>query len=264
MTTPHPPAPNANPQAPARVAWWNERQGRAILYQILVVAGVVLLASYLVANTLANLESRNIATGFGFLEREAGFGISEATIAYSPADTYLRALVVGLLNTLLIAVAGIVLATILGTLAGIARLSHNWLVAQLAAFYVESLRNIPVLLQLFFWYSLITEGLPLPRQALNPLPGVYLSNRGLFVPLPAWDLAFGLALAALAAAIAATAALAVWGRRRQERTGKILPTFRIGLALIIGLPMLAWLAGGAPRRSTPQPSRVSTSRAADA
>ncbi|MBX3516921.1 MAG: amino acid ABC transporter permease [Rhodospirillales bacterium] len=246
MTTPHPPAPNANPQAPARVAWWNERQGRAILYQILVVAGVVLLASYLVANTLANLESRNIATGFGFLEREAGFGISEATIAYSPADTYLRALVVGLLNTLLIAVAGIVLATILGTLAGIARLSHNWLVAQLAAFYVESLRNIPVLLQLFFWYSLITEGLPLPRQALNPLPGVYLSNRGLFVPLPAWDLAFGLALAALAAAIAATAALAVWGRRRQERTGKILPTFRIGLALIIGLPMLAWLAGGAP------------------
>ena len=243
---PHSPASDASSPPPPRVAWWNDRRGRAILYQIAVVAGVVLLAAYLIANTLANLETRNIATGFGFLDREAGFGISEAIIPYSPADSYLRALFAGLLNTLLMSVVGIVLATLLGIAAGIARLSRNWLVAQLAALYVESLRNIPVLLQLFFWYSLITEGLPLPRQALQPLPGVFVTNRGLFMPLPLWHPGFTLVLAAFALAVAATVALTLWGRRRQERTGKLLPTFRIGLALIVGLPALAYLAVGAP------------------
>lgn len=156
--------------AAARVAWWNDARIRAVIAQVAVLGGVILLVAYLVSNTLANLETRNIATGFGFLQREAGFGISESAIPYNPANTYFRALAVGVFNTLKVAVVGIILATFIGILAGVARLSRNWLVARLATCYVEGLRNIPVLLQLFFWYALITEGLPGPRQALNP-PG---------------------------------------------------------------------------------------------
>jgi general L-amino acid transport system permease protein len=231
---------------PARVAWWNDRRVRAVLYQVLVVAAVVAVAAYLVSNTLANLASRNIATGFGFLGREAGFGISESLIDYKPADTYARAILVGLLNTLYVSIIGIVLASVLGTIAGIARLSRNWLIARLASIYVESLRNIPVLLQLFFWYALITEGLPIPRQAFELLPGFFLSNRGFKFPVPIAHEAFTFALIAFAAAVVGTILLSRWARRRQEATGQPFPTLAAGLGLIIGLPVLAWLAGGAP------------------
>ncbi len=234
---------------PARVdgvAWWNDRKTRAIFYQVLVLGGVVLLAWYLISNTLHNLGTRNIATGFGFLGREAGFGISEHVIPYSPADTYFRAIVVGLLNTLLVSFLGIILATILGTLAGIARLSRNWLVARFATIYVETARNVPVLLQLFFWYALVTEGLPSAREAFNPLPGVFLSNRGLKLPAPIADPAYGLMAIALVLGIVGAWGVARWARLRQERTGQLFPSFRVGLALILGLPLVAYLAGGAP------------------
>jgi general L-amino acid transport system permease protein len=219
---------------------------RGVLYQLLVLGSVVLLAAYLVSNTLDNLESRNIATGFGFLQREAGFGVSESLIEYSPADSYLRVLVVGLFNTLKVSLLGIVLATVLGTIAGVARLSTNWLVARFAAVYVEGLRNIPVLLQLFFWYALITEALPGNRQALNPLPGVFLSARGLKLPEPVWETTHLVMLAAFVAGIAAAWGVARWARLRRERTGQLFPSIQVSLALIIGLPVLAWLAGGAP------------------
>ena len=138
---------------------------------------------FLVSNTLTNLEDRRIASGFGFLGREAGFEIGQSFfLQYSAADTYLRALVVGVVNTLVVAAIGIVLATALGFLVGLARLSPNFLLRQLAAAYVEFVRNVPVLVQLFFWYALIAETLPHPREALNPLPGVFLSNRGIFLP----------------------------------------------------------------------------------
>jgi general L-amino acid transport system permease protein len=228
------------------VAWWNDRKTRAIFYQVLVLGGVVLLAWYLISNTLHNLGTRNIATGFGFLGREAGFGISEHVIPYSPADTYFRAIVVGLLNTLLVSFLGIILATILGTLAGIARLSRNWLVARFATIYVETARNVPVLLQLFFWYALVTEGLPSAREAFNPLPGVFLSNRGLKLPAPIADPAYGLMAIALVLGIVGAWGVARWARLRQERTGQLFPSFRVGLALILGLPLVAYLAGGAP------------------
>ena len=154
---------------------------RGVLYQVVVVAAVVALGWYLVHNTLTNLSARGIATGFHFLEREAGFDLGESPIPYSSADSYAYALLVGLLNTLVVAVIGIALATAIGLVVGIARLSGNWLVARLATLYVEGVRNIPLLLQLFIWYGLVTN-LPVPRQALNPLPGVFLSNRGLKVP----------------------------------------------------------------------------------
>jgi general L-amino acid transport system permease protein len=228
------------------VAWWNDVRIRGVLYQILVIGAIVVVGWYLVSNTLANLESRNIATGLGFLQREAGFGVSESPIPYSAADTYLRVLFVGILNTLKVSVIGIALATILGTFAGIARLSSNWLVSTFAAVYVEGLRNIPVLLQLFFWYTMITEALPSPRQAMNPLPGIFLSNRGFRYPEPLWDPAYGLVLAALLLAVLGVIALATWARRRQARTGQIFPAFRAGLALLVGLPLVAYLVGGAP------------------
>ena len=143
----------------------------------------VAVAWFFISNTLANLEERRIASGFGFLGREAGFEISEsAFLTYGAANTYLRALIVGLVNTLSVSVIGIIAATVLGTFIGLARLSRNFLLNRLSAIYIEFVRNVPLLVQLFFWYAVITEGMPGPREALSPLPGVFLSNRGLFFP----------------------------------------------------------------------------------
>ena len=158
---------------------------RGWLFQAGLLAAAGLVLWFFVSNTAHNLETRKIASGFGFLWREAGFEIGETgAIAYSAADSYLRALVVGLWNTLRVAAIGVVFATLLGTLIGLARLAPNWLLVKLAAAYVEVIRNVPLLVQLFFWYAIISENLPGPAEALNPLPGVYLSNRGIFFPLP--------------------------------------------------------------------------------
>ena len=147
---------------------------------------MLLGAWYLVSNALENLEARRIASGFGFLWREAGFEIGETTfLSFSAADAYLKALAVGLLNTFRVALLAIVFATMLGVIIGLARLSLNWLLAKIAAGYVEVMRNVPLVVQLFFWYAVITESLPAPAEALNPLPGVFLSNRGLAFPVPA-------------------------------------------------------------------------------
>jgi general L-amino acid transport system permease protein len=158
---------------------------RRIAYQALVAAAVAALGWFVISNTVANLEARRIASGFGFLGREAGFEIGESFfLRYDAADSYARALVVGLTNTLAVAAIGIVLATLLGGAIGLARVARNALVRALAAAYVEFVRNVPLLVQLFFWYALITEALPGPRQALSPLPGVFLTNRGIFFPIP--------------------------------------------------------------------------------
>jgi len=171
------------------------RRVRAALYQAGLAAAVALLAWYFVSNTAANLESRRIASGFAFLAREAGFEIGETTfLAYSAADSYLRALAVGVLNTFRVAGIGVVAATLLGVLVGLARLSPNWLLSKIAAGYVEVIRNIPLLVQLFFWYAIIAENLPGPREALQPLPGVFLSNRGIVLPAVASWLPFTLGL----------------------------------------------------------------------
>lgn len=231
---------------PAAGAFWNNRTFRAVAAQVIVVGVIALCAWYLISNTLTNLAERQIATGFGFLEREAGFGISESLIEYSPADTYGRALQVGILNTLLVAGIGIFLATIVGTLIGIARLSTNWLVRKLSSMYVELFRNTPLLLQLYFWYQLISEALPAPRQALQPFTGAFLSNRGLKLPALQEHPAHDWILLALALGL-----LAAWGWARQARlhqmaTGKIRPVLWPSLGLILGLPLAVFLAFGAP------------------
>lgn len=161
------------------------KKAKEIAYQGLVLAALAALGWFLISNTAANLEARRIASGFGFLGREAGFEIGESfLLSYGAADSYARALAVGLANTLIVSVIGIVLATVLGTVVGLLHLSGNHLARVLGAAYVEFLRNVPLLVQLFFWYALITETLPAPRQALEPLPGVFLTNRGIFLPLP--------------------------------------------------------------------------------
>ena len=152
-----------------KIAFWYDPKKRSVLFQLGVLAMVGLLGYYLVSNTLANLERQAIATGFGFLDREASFEIGESVIPYSAANKYARALLVGVLNTLLVSFIGVILTVILGTFIGILRLSSNWLVSKLAAVYTEVFQDIPVLLQLFFWYAFFYEVLPSPRQAMNPL-----------------------------------------------------------------------------------------------
>src|SRR5688572_30079517 len=162
---------------------WRSAKGRRIAYQAAAIGAALAVAWFLISNTMQNLEERRIASGLGFLGREAGFEIGEsAFLTYSASDTYLRALIVGLTNTLAVALVGIVFATFLGTAIGLSRLSKNFLLRTLSGGYIEFMRNVPLLVQLFFWYAVITEGLPGSREALSPLPGVFLSNRGIFFP----------------------------------------------------------------------------------
>jgi len=168
----------------AAVPFWNDPGKRSILYQIGVALMVGLLGYYLISNTLANLERQAIATGFGFLEKESAFEIGESLVSYSAADSYGRALVVGALNTMLVALIGITLTVILGALIGIARLSSNWLISKMAGVYIEVFQDIPILLQLFFWYALFYNVLPAPKLALHPFAGLFLSNRGLVFAVP--------------------------------------------------------------------------------
>src|SRR5205085_7298281 len=216
-------AETADTLRPKRPPPWNDPKVRGIAYQVLFVGIVVAIGAFLVNNTLTNLQRQNIASGFGFLHREAAFSIGESLVAYSPADTYFRAFLVGLTNTLYVAALGIVLATILGTVMGLARLSSNWLIRKLAQVYVETFRNIPLLLQLFFWWALLRESAPAPRQAWEPLPGVFVSNRGIAFPLPNPDPSYGWMVLALFIGIFATVGIFRWARQRQARTGGQFP-----------------------------------------
>lgn len=223
----------------------NER-ARGIFYQVLLLAAVFGVGWYLISNTLHNLSTRQIQVGFDFLGREAGFEIAESQIAYGPADTYLRAFLVGLFNTLHVAFIGIVLATILGTLVGIARLSSNWLLSRLASGYVETMRNIPLLLQLFVWYGVFTELMPPVRQAVDLGGGIFVTQRGLYYPWPEPHAAWSAVGWALLAGVLLAFAWRFYARRLQERTGRQLPVGIPAVLLVAGLPLAAWLYLGAP------------------
>ena len=220
---------------------WSDQRFRGLVWQVVVVGLVAAVLFWLWRNTVHNLDVRRISTGFGFLSREAGMPIADSLIAYRPSDTYARALLVGVLNTLRVALIGIILATILGTLIGIARLSKNWLLAKLAAVYVETLRDLPLLLQLLAWY-VVLQGLPPGRQALHPVAGVYLSNRGLVVPTIAWLPVHVWVLLAVAAGIAATWIYRRFARTRQMRDGQPRRVWPAALLLVIGLPALVSVA----------------------
>jgi general L-amino acid transport system permease protein len=232
--------------APEKVPFWLDPKKRAILFQFVTFCMVGLLAYYLVSNTLINLKKQNIATGFSFLHKESSFEIGESLIPYSAASTYGRALLVGALNTIKVAFVGIVITIVLGTFIGVARLSTNWAVSKLAAIYIEVMQDIPVLLQLFFWYSIFYESLPPPREAICPGAGIYLCNRGVAFTLPEAHPAHNYMLLAFVVACAIVYAMRRWARKRQEGTGQAFPVFRVSIATLIGLPLVVWLAFGAP------------------
>jgi general L-amino acid transport system permease protein len=232
---------------PARVAFYNDPRVRSIAYQVALCAVVGILVYGAARNAIDNLQRAHIASGFGFWNHTAGFDISQTLIGFdSAASSYGRAFWVGLLNTLLVAGLGIVFASILGFIIGIARLSKNWLVAKTAAGYVETIRNIPLLLQLLFWYNAVLKALPAIRDSLVIPGGIYLNNRGLFIPVPVFKSGFGFVLIALAAGIAGAIVFYVWARKRQERTGLQAPVFTTTLALVIGLPLVVLALAGFP------------------
>jgi len=230
-----------------RVAPWNDPVIRGWVFQIVVVSLVGLLAWYLVSNTMENLARQKIASGFHYLEREAGFEIGDTMIEYSPASTYARAIWVGILNTLRVAVLGIILATVLGTVIGVGRLSPNWLLSRICEWYVEAFRNVPLLLWLFLFYKLISEAFPGPRQAISMMwNSVFLSNRGVYFPVPMADPIHKWMGLAFLVGIAAAFFINRWAKQRQATTGQPFPIMSTALGVIIGLPFVVWLLGGAP------------------
>jgi general L-amino acid transport system permease protein len=224
----------------------NDPTVRAFVFQALIIGAVVALAVWLVGNTMDNLQRRSIATGFHFLEREAAFGIGESLIEYHPSNSYGYAFIVGVLNTLKVAGVGVAMATILGLIVGISRLSSNWLVSRLATVYVEVLRNIPPLLQLFVWYGVISESMPMVKQALNPMPGFFISKKGVWLAVPMASPVWAWMGVAALAGIAIAWGVSRWAAARQARTGAPFPTMTAAFGLILGLPLLVWLLGGAP------------------
>lgn len=230
----------------AAVPFWRDAGKRAIGVQIIALFIVSGISYYLFSNTQANLARQSIATGFGFWGKEASFEIGESLIRYSAADSYGRALLVGALNTLKVAFIGIILTTVLGSFVGIARLSSNWLVSKVAGIFIEVMQNIPILLQLFFWYAIFYESFPSPRQALNPIKGVFLCNRGFIFAIPeAHSAHMAMGWMFLAVLIGGWF-LNRWGYKRQELTGQAFPAGRITTALAIFLPLLIWALYGAP------------------
>ncbi|WP_186395369.1 amino acid ABC transporter permease [Stappia sp. TSB10GB4] len=218
---------------------------RTVIYQVALAAAVALLGFYLYQNVIANLSRQNIATGFGFLDQVAQFEIGETLIAYSSRDTYGRALLVGLINTLTVSAAGIVVATVIGFSVGIARVSTNWLLQRIATAYVEIVRNIPVILQVIFWAAVI-RNLPAPRQAIELWGLGFLSNRGLTFVMPVAHAAHVWMLAALVTGIVLAAVASHLAKRHREATGRYVDMLWPSIALIAGLPLLVWLVFGAP------------------
>jgi general L-amino acid transport system permease protein len=264
-----------------KVAFYNNPKFRSAFYQLAVLAAVVWVGVEFAINARANLEAQNIRFGFRFLDDPAGFGISQSLISYSEQDTYRRVFFVGLLNTLLVSALGIVLATVLGFIIGLARLSPNWLLARLAGGYVELIRNLPLLFQILFWYLAVLLAMPLPRQSigvgLQPLllsvadgfaylqhfgapeaiaqwwrsladwvgpPAIYLNNRGLITPRAIFGEGSWVVAAAFVIAVLAVIGLRVWARRRQEATGARFPVFWISLAILVCVPALTMFAIG--------------------
>jgi general L-amino acid transport system permease protein len=236
------PAEHIRPKAPLI---YNPKV-RGMAYQAVLCAVILFLVWSAIHNAAENLARAKIATGFGFWDNTAGFDISQTLIEYATTSTYGRAFWVGLINTLVVAGLGIVLATVLGFVIGIARLSKNWLLGRMAGFYVETIRNIPLLLQLLFWYNAVLKALPAMRESLAVPGGGFLNNRGLFLPQPLFQPGSGLALIALGLGVLAAIAYRGWARRRQMRTGQQAPVLWVALGLVVALPLAVLALSGFP------------------
>jgi general L-amino acid transport system permease protein len=237
------PAVPAPPQGPAP---WRNPRVRAAAFQVVALLLLLWFFWTIFNNTLTNMESRGITTGFGFLDNTAGFGILFSLIPYDETNTYGRTFVVGLLNTLLVSGLGILFATIIGFILGIARLSPNWLIGKMALVYIEITRNIPLLLQIFFWYFAVLRTVPGPRESVEFPLGAFLNNRGLYVPAPQVESSFWFVVATFVAAIVGAVVLLRWAKKRQDATGRRFPAWPLSLAMIVGLPWLVFWIIGAP------------------
>ncbi|WP_439628529.1 amino acid ABC transporter permease [Shinella sp.] len=224
---------------------------RSTVYQVVTIIVIVSAVWYAWNNVVQNLARANMSAGFGFLNSRAGFDVAQSLIAYSSDSTYFRALQVGLINTLVVAAAGIVTATIVGLLVGIGRLSHNWLIARLCTIYVEIFRNIPPLLVIFFWYLGVLALLPSIRTIFqhvkdNPDAIFFISNRGIYMPAPVFGEGFGVVLGAFLIGVVAAIAFTVWANARQRATGIRPPVLWINLGLIVLFPLLVFIVMGSP------------------
>lgn len=232
-----------------RVSLMNDPKARGLVFQVLLIIAVIYLVYSGVTNAIDNLARAGIASGFGFFGERAGFDIGQSFIPYTNDSTYLRAFFVGLLNTMVVAVIGIFFATLIGFIVGLARLSKNYLVQKFATVYVETLRNIPLLLQLLFWYKAVLSILPSPRAA-GLEPGVEIifniNNRGLYMPRIVPEGGAQLVLYAFIVAVVAWIIVGRWAKKRQMATGQQFPVFLTGLGMVIGLPLVAFLVTGMP------------------
>ncbi len=225
---------------------WYDKEARSVIFQILTVLGLVVFFWFIISNAVANLTALGKTFSFDFLLEPAGYDINQTLISYTNSDTHLRAAQVGLLNTLLIAGCGIVLATIVGFLFGVLRLSPNFLINRIIYCFVEFTRNVPVLLHILLIHAIIVHSLPHPRNAVNISDTFFATNRGLYSPDPIIGDLFYLTVIAFVAGVAGAIAFRRWARKRQDETGKIYPVFWVGLGLILGPPAVTFVVTGAP------------------
>lgn len=238
---------NNQPSLPSGNGFLNNPQNRAIIYQLLALLFVLFLAYYFTTNMFENVEKRGITTGFSFLNDTAGFGISQTLIPYDDgASTYYDVFVVGLLNTLLVSVIGVFFASILGLLIGVGRLSSNFLIAKLSLVYIETFRNIPILLQILFWYNVVLAALPSARNSFNYLDSIFLNNRGLLTPKPIFESGSGFILMAFILAVIGVIFLARWAKKRHDLTGEEFPLLKVSLAILVFAPLLVYFVSGQP------------------
>ena len=235
------------PPEPSSIGFLNNPKHRAVIYQVLALTVVMLLAYYFVNNMFANIDKRGITTGFGFLDNIAGFGISQTLIPYDDgASTFYDVFIVGLLNTLLVSVIGVLLASVLGLLIGVGRLSQNFLISRLSLVYIETFRNIPILLQILFWYNVVLAALPSPRQSFNYFDSFFLNNRGLLSPSPIFEPGSVFILVAFVLAIIGVIFLGRWAKKRHDLTGEEFPIVKVSLAIVICAPLLVYFVTGQP------------------
>jgi len=225
---------------------WNDPTIRSRTFQILTALAVAYFFWTIFQNTAENMQRRGISTGFGFLNSPSGFGIVMSLIPFDETMSYGRTFWVGLLNTLLVSFLGIVMATILGFIVGVGRLSKNWLLSTLSAIFVDTFRNIPLLLQIFFWYFAVLRALPGPRDSMDLWGTFFLNNRGAYMPSPIPEAGMNLVWLTLLAAVVAAVVLYRWARKRQDATGQLFPAIRVGIAMVVVLPAAIFLMSGSP------------------
>ncbi len=235
-----------NELAPSRPPIWNDPKYRALFVQIVLIIGLVFFLFTIVQNTLENMSARGISTGFAFMSEKSGFDILMTLIPFDSDSTYGRTFIVGILNTLLITGLGIIFATILGFIIGVARLSNNWLISKIATVYIEIFRNIPLLLQIFFWYFVVLRAMPSARNSLSLFDSFFLNVRGLYLPAPVPESGFSFTLIALLIGIFAAFIIKRWARKRQEATGQQFPVFFTALGLILLFPLVVFFITGSP------------------